>query len=64
MALIIDWAEDQIRRLGRRDARNLAVALFAGIHCAVVFANSFRDFVPPHPSTRRLERWIDTLACE
>src|SRR5919198_228071 len=31
MARIIDWSEDQFRQLGRQDARDLAVALFAGI---------------------------------
>ena len=29
MAIIIDWAEDQFRQLGRRDARDLAVRAFA-----------------------------------
>src|ERR671931_2031900 len=31
MATIIDWAEDQFRQIGRPDARDLAIALFAGI---------------------------------
>src|SRR5512146_2287267 len=31
MARIVDWAEDQFRQLGRKDARDRAVALFAGI---------------------------------
>src|SRR5262245_8260136 len=62
MAIIIDWAEDQFRQLGRRDARDLAVALFAGIQGAALLANTFRD---PTILTRQrlhLERWIDTLA--
>src|SRR5262245_18226813 len=64
LALIIDWAESQFRQLGRRDARDLAVALFAGIQGAALLANTFRD---PNLLTRQgrhLERWIDTLAAE
>jgi hypothetical protein len=62
MALIIDWAEDQIRRLGARDARDLAVALFAGIQGAALLANTVCDPALRHRQTRHLERWIDTLA--
>src|SRR5919201_5499473 len=40
MARIIDWSEDQFRQLGRRDARDLAVALFAGIQGAALLANT------------------------
>jgi TetR/AcrR family transcriptional regulator, transcriptional repressor for nem operon len=64
MARIIDWAEDQFRQLGRRDARDLAVALFAGIQGAALLASTFRD---PNILTRQgrhLERWIDALARE
>jgi AcrR family transcriptional regulator len=62
MALIIDWAEGQFRQLGRRDARDLAVALFAGIQGAALLANTFRDPALLTRQTRHLERWIDTLA--
>jgi AcrR family transcriptional regulator len=61
MARIIDWAEDQFRQLDRRDARDLAVTLFAGIQGAALLANAFRD---PHILTRQgriLERWIDSV---
>jgi TetR/AcrR family transcriptional repressor of nem operon len=61
MARIIDWAEDQFRQLDRRDARDLAVALFAGIQGAALLANTFRD---PNILTRQgrhLERWIDSV---
>jgi AcrR family transcriptional regulator len=64
MALIIDWAEDQLRQLGKRDARDLAVALFAGIQGAALLANTFRDPTILTRQTRHLERWIDTLASE
>jgi TetR/AcrR family transcriptional repressor of nem operon len=61
MARIIDWSEDQFRLLGRRDARDLAVALFAGIQGAALLANTFRDPTLLTRQTRHLERWIDSL---
>jgi TetR/AcrR family transcriptional repressor of nem operon len=60
--LILDWAEDQFRQMGRRDARELAIAFFAGVQGAALLANALRD---PHIVTgpvRHLERWIDSLA--
>jgi len=62
MAIIIDWAEDQFRQLGRRDAHDLAVALFAGIQGAALLANTFRDPAILTRQGRHLERWIDTVA--
>jgi AcrR family transcriptional regulator len=62
MALIVDWAESQFRLLGKRDARDLAVALVAGIQGAALLANTFRDPTILTRQTRHLERWIDTLA--
>ena len=62
MATIIDWAEGQFRQLGRSDARDLAVALFAGIHGAALLANALRDPTILTRQTRHLEGWIDTLA--
>jgi AcrR family transcriptional regulator len=62
IARIIDWSEDQFRLLGRRDARDLAVALFAGIQGAALLANTFRDPTLLTRQTRHLERWIDSLA--
>jgi TetR/AcrR family transcriptional repressor of nem operon len=61
MARIIDWAQDQFRQLGRRDARDLAVALFAGIQGAALLANTFRDPAILTRQGRHLERWIDSL---
>jgi TetR/AcrR family transcriptional repressor of nem operon len=61
MARIIDWAEEQFRQLDRRNARDSAVALFAGIQGAALLANTFRD---PDILTRQgryLERWIDSF---
>lgn len=61
MARIIDWAEGQFRQLGRRDARDLAVGLFAGIQGAALLANTFRDPDILTRQGRHLERWIDSL---
>jgi TetR/AcrR family transcriptional regulator, transcriptional repressor for nem operon len=61
MAIIIDWTEDQFRQLGRRDARDLAMALFAGIQGAALLANTFRDPAILTRQGRHLERWIDTF---
>jgi TetR/AcrR family transcriptional regulator, transcriptional repressor for nem operon len=64
MAMILDWAEAQFRELGRRDARDLAVGLFAGIQGAALLANTFRDPTMLTRQTRHLERWIDSLVGE
>jgi hypothetical protein len=64
MALIVDWAESQFRLLAKRDARDLALALFAGIQGAALLANTFRDPTILTRQTRHLERWIDGLASE
>jgi TetR/AcrR family transcriptional regulator, transcriptional repressor for nem operon len=61
LATIIDWAEDQIRQLGHKDARDLAVALFAGVQGASLLASTFRDPDILARQTRHLERWIDSL---
>jgi TetR/AcrR family transcriptional regulator, transcriptional repressor for nem operon len=64
MSLIVDWTESQFRLLGKRDARDLAVALVAGIQGAALLANTFRDSTILTRQTRHLERWIDTIASE
>ena len=61
MAIIIDWAEDQFRVMGRRDARDLAVTLFAGIQGSALLANALRDPSILTRQARHLERWIDEL---
>ena len=58
---IIDWAEEQFRQLGRRDARDLAMSLFAGVQGGALLANAFRDPAILTRQVRHLERWIDTL---
>ena len=62
MRLPIDWAEEQFRSMGRRDARDLAVALIAAYQGTALLTNTFRDPNLMAREGRRLERWIDSLA--
>ena len=57
----IDWAQEQFRAMGRRDARDLAVALIAAYQGISLLANTFRDPNLMLREGRRLERWIDSL---
>ena len=52
----------QFRLLGRRDARDLAVALIASYQGIALLTNTFRDPELMAREARRLERWIDSLA--
>jgi TetR/AcrR family transcriptional repressor of nem operon len=61
IGLILDWAEDQLGQLGRRDARELAVSLFSGVQGGALLANAFRDPELMTGQVRHLERWIDSL---
>lgn len=61
MGVIIDWAETQFRLMGRQDARDRAIALFAGVQGAALLANTFRDPAMLTRQGRHLERWIDSL---
>jgi len=61
MQLSIDWAEKQFSEMGRRDARDLAVAMIASYQGISLLANTFRDPELMRRECRRLERWIDTL---
>jgi AcrR family transcriptional regulator len=62
MAIPIDWAEKQFREMGRRDARDLAVALVASYQGIALLTNTFRDPELMVREAKRLERWIDSLA--
>jgi TetR/AcrR family transcriptional repressor of nem operon len=61
IALILDWAEDQFRQLGHRDARELSVSLFSGVQGGALLANAFRDPELMTGQVRHLDRWIDSL---
>jgi hypothetical protein len=58
----IDWAERQFRAMGRRDARDLAVALIASYQGIMLLTNTFREPELIVREARRLDRWIDSLA--
>jgi AcrR family transcriptional regulator len=60
--MILDWAEDQFRQMGRNDASELAVGLFAGVQGAALLANALRDPEIMTGQVRRLEGWIDELS--
>ena len=61
LRLPVDWAEQQFRSMGRRDARDLAVALIASYQGIALLTNTFRDPELMTREGRRLERWIDAL---
>jgi TetR/AcrR family transcriptional regulator, transcriptional repressor for nem operon len=62
LRLPVDWAEQQFRLMGRRDARDLAVALIASYEGIALLTNTFREPDLMTREGRRLERWIDSLA--
>jgi len=61
MRLPIEWAEEQFRSLGRRDAHDLAVDLMAAYEGNALLANTLRDPGVLSRAARRLNHWIDTL---
>jgi len=62
MQLLIDWVEQQFRSMGRRDARDLAVAMVASYQGIALLTNTFRQPELMVREARRLDRWIDSLA--
>jgi TetR/AcrR family transcriptional repressor of nem operon len=62
MQLLIDWAEQQFRSMGRHDARELAVAMIASYQGISLLTNTFRQPELLVREARRLDRWIDSLA--
>ncbi|HEX4306128.1 MAG TPA: TetR/AcrR family transcriptional regulator [Solirubrobacterales bacterium] len=61
LSQLVEWTEGQFREMGRRDARELAVALIASYEGAALLSNSFGDPELMGREARRLERWIDGL---
>ena len=61
MRVPIEWAEEQFRALGQRNAHDLAVSLIAAYEGSALLTNTFRDPGILTREARRLNRWIDTL---
>jgi TetR/AcrR family transcriptional regulator, transcriptional repressor for nem operon len=61
MRLPINWAEEQFRSLGRRDAHDLGISLLAAYQGSALLANTLRDPTILSGEAHRLGRWIDTL---
>lgn len=61
MRTMLDWMERQFQAMGRGDARELAVALFAAYQGISLLTNAFRDPELMVTEGRRLHRWIDQL---
>ena len=61
MRVLVEWAEEQFRALGRRDARDLALDLLAAYEGSALLANTMRDPSVLSRAAQRLNRWIDSL---
>ena len=61
MQIQLDWAEEQFRALGRRDAHDLAVELLVGYQGSAVLTNALGQPELMTRQARRLEKWIDLL---
>jgi AcrR family transcriptional regulator len=62
MRVPLDWAEQQFRAMGHRDAHDLAVQLFATFQGSALLSNALGQPELVARQARRLERWIDGLA--
>ncbi len=62
MRVPLAWVEDQFRLMGRRDANELAVTLIATYQGAALLSNTLGDPTLMVRESRRLGRWIDSLA--
>ena len=57
----IQWAEEQFRAIGRRDARSLALDLLAAYEGSALLTNTLADPSVLVMTERRLDHWIDSL---
>jgi TetR/AcrR family transcriptional repressor of nem operon len=62
LLLLVDWAEQRFREMGRSDARDLAIGLISSYDGISLLANTIRDSRLVARQARRLSRWIDELA--
>ncbi|MGX1807032.1 TetR/AcrR family transcriptional regulator [Nocardia sp. NPDC055321] len=61
MRELLKWIESQFAAMGRADAGELAVALFASYQGISLLANTFRDPEMMAAEGERLLRWVDSL---
>jgi AcrR family transcriptional regulator len=57
--LILTWAQEQFRQLGRPGPRDLAITLLARVQGAAGLANAFRDPQLLSDQVRLINHWID-----
>ena len=58
----MEWAEEQFREMGRRDAEDCALTLLSTVEGAALLSNAFGDRDMLVSQMHRLERWVDSLA--
>jgi AcrR family transcriptional regulator len=61
MQTLLDWAEQQFRAMGRRDARDLARELVIAYEGSAVLTNALAEPEVMAHQARRLEKWINAL---
>ena len=61
MQTLLDWAEQQFRAMGRRDARDLAHELVIAYEGSAVLTNALAQPEIMTREARRLEKWINSL---
>jgi AcrR family transcriptional regulator len=62
MRMQVDWACEQFRLMGRKDARDLAVTLISTVQGASLLTNTFHDTSVLDGQVDHLRRWLKTLA--
>jgi AcrR family transcriptional regulator len=61
MQIMLDWAEQQFRAIGRRDAHDLAIELVASYEGTAVLTNALRQPELMTRQAQRLKNWIGAL---
>jgi AcrR family transcriptional regulator len=61
MRIPLDWAEQQFRAMGRRDAHDLAVELVVSYQGSAVVSSALGQPELMARQARRLQRWIEAL---
>jgi len=61
MRIPVDWAERQLRSMGRDDAHDLAVDYIASYQGATLLAGAFGDAELMRRQCERIQDWIDSL---